>query len=34
MYLEMGLLFKKFYTLEGAEKQALVKKLKDLKIYR
>jgi Na+/melibiose symporter-like transporter len=34
MYLVMGLLFKKFYTLEGAEKQALVKKLKDLKIYR
>jgi len=34
MYLVMGLIFKKFYTLEGAEKQALVKKLKDLKIYR
>jgi len=30
----MGLIFKKFYTLEGAEKQALVNKLKDLGIYR
>jgi GPH family glycoside/pentoside/hexuronide:cation symporter len=34
MYLATGLFFRKFYTLEGAEKQALVKKLKDLQIYR
>ena len=30
----MGLLFRKYYTLEGKEKEALVKKLKDLGIYR
>ena len=30
----MGLIFRKYYTLEGAEKEALVKKLKDLGIYR
>ncbi len=30
----MGLIFKKWYTLEGKEKEALVKKLKDLGIYR
>ncbi|MFX1338838.1 MAG: MFS transporter [Promethearchaeota archaeon] len=30
----MGFIFKKYYTLEGAEKEALVKKLKDLGIYR
>ncbi len=30
----MALIFRKFYTLEGAEKEALVKKLKDLEIYR
>ncbi|TFG30381.1 MAG: hypothetical protein EU532_01140 [Promethearchaeota archaeon] len=30
----MGLIFKKFYTLEGKEKEALVHKLKDLGIYR
>jgi GPH family glycoside/pentoside/hexuronide:cation symporter len=30
----MGLIFKKFYTLEGKEKEALVRKLKDLGIYR
>jgi Na+/melibiose symporter-like transporter len=29
----MGLIFKKFYTLEGKEKEALVMKLKDLGIY-
>ena len=30
----IALIFRKFYTLEGAEKEALVKKLKDLGIYR
>ncbi|TFG28434.1 MAG: hypothetical protein EU532_05250 [Promethearchaeota archaeon] len=30
----MGLIFKKWYTLEGKEKEALVMKLKDLGIYR
>ena len=30
----MGLLFKKFYTLEGKEKEALIIKLKELGIYR
>jgi len=30
----MGFIFKKYYTLEGEEKLALVKKLKDLGIYR
>ena len=30
----MALIFRKFYTLEGAEKEALVKKHKDLGIYR
>jgi GPH family glycoside/pentoside/hexuronide:cation symporter len=30
----MGLIFKKWYTLEGKEKEALVRKLKDLGIYR
>ena len=34
MYIVMGLIFKKYYTLEGAEKEALVRKLKDLGIYR
>jgi Na+/melibiose symporter-like transporter len=34
MMIIMGLIFKKYYTLEGAEKEALVKKLKDLGIYR
>jgi Na+/melibiose symporter-like transporter len=34
MMIIMGLIFKKFYTLEGAEKEALVSKLKDLGIYR
>ena len=29
----MALIFRKYYTLEGAEKEALVKKLKDLGIY-
>ena len=33
MFIVMGLIFKKYYTLEGAEKEALVKKLKDLGIY-
>ncbi|MFX1443606.1 MAG: hypothetical protein ACFFHV_09355, partial [Promethearchaeota archaeon] len=33
MMIIMGLIFGKFYTLEGAEKMALVKKLKDLGIY-
>jgi len=30
----MGLIFRRYYTLEGAEKEALVRKLKDLGIYR
>ncbi len=30
----MGLLFRAFYTLEGAEKEALVRKLKELALYR
>jgi Na+/melibiose symporter-like transporter len=34
LMITMGLIFKKFYTLEGAEKEALVRKLKDLGIYR
>ena len=34
MYIIMGLIFRKYYTLEGAEKEALVKKLRDLGIYR
>ena len=34
MMIIMGLIFKKYFTLEGEEKLALVKKLKDLGIYR
>ena len=34
IFIVMGLIFRKYYTLEGAEKEALVKKLKDLGIYR
>ncbi len=34
IFIVMGLLFRKFYTLEGDEKEALVRKLKDLGIYR
>ncbi len=30
----MAIVFRKVYTLEGAEKEALVKKLKDLGIYK
>jgi len=30
----MGLIFRKHYTLEGAEKEALVKRLIELGIYR
>jgi GPH family glycoside/pentoside/hexuronide:cation symporter len=30
----MGLIFRKYYTLEGKEKEALVMKLKDIGIYR
>ena len=30
----MALIFKKYYTLEGAEKEALVKKLKDMGLYQ
>ncbi len=30
----MGFVFRKHYTLEGAEKEALVRKLKDMEIYR
>lgn len=29
-----GIFFKKFYTLEGAEKEALIAKLKEMEIYR
>lgn len=34
MMIIMGFIFKKYFTLEGEEKMALVKKLKDLGIYR
>jgi GPH family glycoside/pentoside/hexuronide:cation symporter len=34
MYIIMGLIFKKYYTLEGAEKVALVRLLKEKGIYR
>ena len=34
MMIIMGFIFKKYFTLEGAEKEALVRKLKDLGIYR
>ena len=34
IFIVMGLIFRKYYTLEGAEKEALVKKLKDMGIYR
>ena len=34
MYIIMGFIFRKFYTLEGSEKEALVRKLKDLGIYK
>lgn len=34
MYVVMGLIFKKYYTLEGKEKEALVSKLKDMGLYR
>ena len=34
IFITMGLIFRKYYTLEGAEKEALVRKLKDLGIYR
>ena len=30
----MGFIFRKYYSLEGAEKEALVKKLRELEIYR
>ncbi len=30
----MGIIFRKYYTLEGKEKETLVRKLKDLGIYR
>jgi GPH family glycoside/pentoside/hexuronide:cation symporter len=30
----MGIIFRKYYTLEGKEKEALVRKLKDIGIYR
>ena len=29
----MGIIFRTHYTLEGAEKEALVKKLKDMGLY-
>jgi len=34
LFIIMGFIFRQFYTLEGAEKEGLVKKLKDLGIYR
>ncbi len=34
IYIIMALIFRQFYTLEGAEKEALVRKLKELEIYR
>ncbi len=34
IFVVMGLMFRKNYTLEGAEKEALIKKLKELGIYR
>ena len=34
IFIVMGLIFKKYYTLEGAEKEALVRRLKELGIYR
>ena len=34
IFIVMSIVFKKFYTLEGAEKEAMVAKLKDLGIYR
>jgi GPH family glycoside/pentoside/hexuronide:cation symporter len=34
LMITMGLIFKRYYTLEGKEKEALVKKLKDMGIYR
>ena len=34
LMITMGLIFRKYFTLEGEEKLALVKKLKDLGIYR
>ncbi len=33
MLIIMGIIFRKHYTLEGAEKEALVKKLKDMGLY-
>jgi len=34
LMITMGFIFRKYYTLEGEEKMALVRKLKDLGIYR
>jgi Na+/melibiose symporter-like transporter len=34
IFIVMGFIFRKHYTLEGAEKEALVRKLKDMEIYR
>ena len=34
MMIIMGVIFKRYYTLEGEEKMALVRKLKDIGIYR
>lgn len=34
IFIIMGFIFRQYYTLEGAEKEALVRKLKDLGIYR
>lgn len=33
IFVGMALIFRKYYTLEGAEKEALIKKLKDLGIF-
>lgn len=34
IFIVMSFIFRKYYSLEGAEKEALVKKLKDMGIYR
>ncbi len=34
LLITVGIVFRKFYTLEGAEKEAMVRRLKELEIYR
>ena len=34
IFIIMGIIFRRYYTLEGAEKEALVRKLRELGIYR